>query len=122
MAARLVDDPAELFLGVAIILDQAAKGLRLRDRVQILALDVLDQGDFQGLLVAERADDRRDFVEPRALRRAPAPFAGADLAAMAVRADDDRLDPPARLDRGGELDQRLLLEDPARLAGMRLDA
>ena len=44
------------------------------------------------------------------------------LPSVAVRADDDRLDHAARLDGFGELGQRLLLEDAAGLAGMRLDA
>ena len=122
MAARLVDELAQFLLGVAIILDEAAIGLRFLDRVQILALDILDQGDFERLLVAELADDGGDFVQPRLLRRAPAPLAGDDLEAMAVRTDDDRLDDASRLDRLGELGQRFLVEDAARLARMWLDA
>src|SRR6185295_14955132 len=116
------DEPAELFLGMRIILDEPPVGLRLLDRIEVLALDILDQGDLERLLVAELADDGGDLVQPRALRRAPAPLAGDDLEAVAVRANDDRLDDAARLDGGGELDQGLLLEDAARLAGMRLDA
>ena len=53
MAARLVDEPAELLLGVAIILDQPPIGLRLLDRVEVLALDVLDQRDLERLLVVK---------------------------------------------------------------------
>jgi hypothetical protein len=60
-------------------------------------------------------------VKPRPLRRAPAPLAGDDLVAVAVGADDDRLDQAARLDRGGELVERLLVEMAARLVEMRLD-
>ena len=111
MAARLVDELAELLLGMAIFVDQPLIGLRLLDRVEVLALDILDQRDFERFVVAELADDRRDFVQPRPLRRAPAPLAGDDLEAVAVRADDDRLDDAARLDRGGELVQRLFVED-----------
>src|SRR5437764_7206462 len=115
MAARLVDEPAELLLGMGIIVDEALIGLRLLDRIEVLSLDILDQGDFERLLVAEFAHDRRDFVQPRPLRGAPAPLARDDLEAVAVRADDDRLDDAPRLDRGGKLDEALLLEDPARL-------
>src|SRR3977135_3629791 len=116
MAARFVDEPPKLFLGMGIIVDEALIGMRLFDRIEVLALDILKEGDFERFLVAEFANDGRDFVQARPLRRAPAPLAGDDLEAMAVRADDDRLD------GRGELDQCLFLEDPARLAGMRLDA
>src|SRR4051812_46013000 len=120
MAARLVDELAKLLLGVGIIVDEPFIGLGLLDRVEVLALDILDQRDLERLLVAEFAHDGGDFVEPGALRRAPAPLAGDDLEAMTVRTDDDRLDDAARLDGSGELDQAFLLEDAARLAWMRL--
>ena len=81
MAARFVDEPAELLLGVAVVVDQALIGLCFLDRVEVLALDILDQRDLERLLVAEIADDGGDFVQPRPLRRAPAPFAGDDLEA-----------------------------------------
>src|SRR3978361_1213562 len=107
MAARFVDEPAKLFLGMGIIVDEALIGMRLFDRIEVLALDILNEGDFESFLVAEFTHDRRDFVEARPLRRAPAPLAGDDLEAMAVRADDDRLDDAARLDGRGELGQSL---------------
>ena len=116
MGPGLVDELAELLLGMAIVVDQALVGLRLLDRVEVLPLDILDQSDFECLVVAELADDRRYVVQPRPLGRAPAPFAGDDLEAVAMRADDDRLDHAARLDGGGELGQSLLGEDPAGLA------
>src|SRR5436853_633346 len=116
MAARLVDEPAKLLLGMGIIDNEPLIGLRLLDCVEVLALDILDQRDFERLLVAEFADDRGNFMEPSALRRAPAPLAGDDLEAVAVRTDDDRLDQAARLDRGGELEQALLRAAAARLA------
>ena len=46
MAARLVDDLADVFLGVAVALDQLAIALGLLDRVEVLALDILDQREF----------------------------------------------------------------------------
>jgi len=122
MGAGFVDELAQFLLGMAIDVDQPLIGLRLLDRVQILALDILDQRHLERLVVAELADDGRDFVQPRPLRRPPAPLASDDLEAVAVRADDDRLDDAARLDGLGEFDQRLFLENPAGLARMRLDA
>ena len=91
-------------------------GLRLFDRVQILALDILDQRDLKRLGIVELADDDGNLVEPGALRGTPAALAGDDLIALAVRPDDDRLDQPARCDRLGEFLQRRLAEVAARLA------
>ncbi len=122
MAARLVDELAERLLGVAVIGDELAIAFRFLDRVEVLALDVLEQGDLERLGIGKIAHDHRHFVESRLLGRAPAPLAGDDLVAMAVRPDQDRLEHAARLDRGGELVERLLVEMAARLVEMRLDA
>ena len=46
VAARLVDEPADILLAVAMALDQLAIALGLLDRVQILALDILDQREL----------------------------------------------------------------------------
>ncbi len=121
MAARFVDDLAERVLGMPVIVDQPFISLRLLDGVEIAPLDILDQRDFQRLLVAEFTHDRRNLVQPRLLRRTPTPFAGHDLEAVAMRPDDDRLDDAARRDRFGQLSQPVLGEDPARLGGVRLD-
>ena len=121
MAPRLVDDPGKLFLGMGKLVDEALIGLRFLDRVEILPLDILDQRNFERLLVGEVADDRRNFVEPRPLRRPPTPLAGDDLETVTVGTNDDRLDDAARPDRFGKLGKRLFLEDPSRLAGVRLD-
>ena len=59
--------------------DQLLIALGLLDRVEVLALDILDQRDLGGRGVVEIADDRRDSVQLRPLRRAPAPLAGDDL-------------------------------------------
>jgi hypothetical protein len=61
-------------------------------------------------------------VQLRALGRPPAALAGDELPpARAERPDDDRLDHPARGDRGGQLVQRGIVEVPTRLFGVRLD-
>ena len=116
MAARLVDDLAELFLGMAIKIDQLLVGVGLLDRVQILALDILDQRELGRRRIVDVADDRRDRVELRALRRAPAPLAGDDLEAVAVGPQQDRLKHAALGDRFGELVERLFVELHPRLA------
>src|SRR4030095_5268530 len=122
MAPRFVDDPAELFLGMAVILDEPPVALRFLDCVEVLALDILDQRDLERLFLAEIANDRGPLVQPRLLRRPPAPLAGDDLEAVAVWPHDDRLDHAARFDRFGQLGERVLLEDAPGLVRMRLDA
>ena len=121
MASTLVNEPSKRLLGMAIIGDQPPVAVRFLDRVEVAALDILQQGDFESLGIVEIANDDRYLVEPSALRRPPAPLAGDDLVAMAVRPDDDRLDQPALLDRGCKLLQRLLVEITAGLVEMRLD-
>jgi hypothetical protein len=107
---------------VAVIGGEAAISLRLLDRVEIGALDVLDQRDLERLGLAELAHDSGDLVEVCPLRGSPAPLAGDDLEAVAVGADHDRLDDSALLDRGGELRQCGLVEGAPGLAGVRLNA
>jgi hypothetical protein len=46
MASRLGDQFAELVLGMAMAVDQLLVALGLLDRVEVLALDILDQSDF----------------------------------------------------------------------------
>jgi hypothetical protein len=60
--------------------------LRLFDRVQVGALDVLDDRDFQHLGIVEVPHDDGQFVNLRPLGGPPAPFAGNDLIAIARRA------------------------------------
>src|SRR5690606_4325790 len=93
----------------------------LLERVQVLALNVLDQRDGDRGLVRNVADDRGNDLEARHLGGAPAPLAGddlvADLAGGAVsqRPDDDRLHDALRADRFGELGERLLAHVDPRL-------
>jgi hypothetical protein len=79
MAAALADCLGDLSLAVPELLHQAAVGLRLLERGQILALQILDERDLQDLGIAKRPDDDRHFVQSGALRRAPPPLAGDQL-------------------------------------------
>ena len=53
--------------------------MRFFDRVQVFALQILDEREFEHLLVACRAHDDRRFDQADLLRRAPAAFAGDDF-------------------------------------------
>ena len=76
MAAALADARAPALPGCGRIGDQALIAARLLERGQILALHVLDERDLERLAVGELAQHHRHLVQPRALRRAPAPLAG----------------------------------------------
>ena len=119
MTARLVDDLGEHLLRMPIFARQPLIGLRFFDRVEILALDVLDQRDLERLGIVEVANDDRHLVQPRALRRPPAPLARDDLIVMPMRPHHDRLDQPTRRDRRRQLVEHRLVEMPSRLIGMR---
>jgi hypothetical protein len=68
--------PGEARLAAAEFAHQPAVGLGLFQCRQIGALQILDQRDLENPGIAEVADNDRDLVQPDALRRAPAPFAG----------------------------------------------
>ncbi len=124
MAAALADGVGDVLLGVAEALDQLVVAGRLLDRVEVLALHVLDHGELGDLLVGEVAHDDGHGVERRLLRRAPAPLAGDDLVAAAVRvgAGDDRLHQALGAQRVGEIDELEVVEVLARVeaAGVQL--
>ena len=56
--------------------------MRRLDRVEVLALEVLDEGELELSLVVELADDGRDALEPGRLGRAKPPLAGDQLVAV----------------------------------------
>ena len=79
MAAALADDAGDVVLAVLVVIDQRLIAERLFQRIEIRALHVLDDGEFERLAVGHFENDDRHFVQLRALRRAPAPLAGDDL-------------------------------------------
>ena len=79
--AILADRVGDLFLRQVELVDEPAIGVRLFDRIEILALDVLDQRHREQPVVGDVADDDRDLEQAGALRGAPAALAGDDLVA-----------------------------------------
>src|SRR3546814_14853964 len=104
---------------MAELIDETLVGFRLLDCVEVRALNVLDDRDFQRFDIVEIADEGGNLVEPRLLRRPPAPPAGDDLIALTEGADDDGLDEPARAYRFAKLGQLLFIEIADRLSRMR---
>ena len=106
MTAALADDLGDVVVTVAVFARQRLIARRLFQRIEIGALHVLDDGELECFAVARFERHDRYVVQPRALRRAPAPFAGDDLVGVlrpAHGTHDHRLDDAALPDRRGQI-------------------
>ena len=104
------------------LVEQALIALGLLDRVEVLALEVLDEGGGERVGVAERADEARHLGEAGRLGGAPAALAGDDLEAGGIggmRAHQDGLEDAAGADRFRELGLGRLVHAAARLERVR---
>ena len=111
----------QLLLGVAELLEQQAIGARLFQRIEVGALDVLDQGDFQRLAIRQFADENRNVMNAGALRGAPAPLARDDfIFSIGERAHDDGLQQALVADRLGKFVEIRFGEMLARIVGAGL--
>ena len=100
--AVLADPLGQLLLSPPELGEELLVGLRGLDRVEVLAQQVLNEGQLDALRVGRVANDRRNPIEARLLGGAPAPLAGNELIRPGSSADDDRLDDAGRLDRRGQ--------------------
>ena len=70
------DARGDLLVGEPEFVDQPAEAVRRLDRVEVLALEVLDERELELVAVGELADDRRDALEAGRVaarsRRSPA--------------------------------------------------
>ena len=85
MAAALADDLGDVFLAAFELVGQRVIALRLFHRVEVFALDVLDDRDLERVAVADVDRHDRHLVQAGDLRGAPAAFAGDDLEAILRR-------------------------------------
>ncbi|MNU71047.1 hypothetical protein D3C71_604690 [compost metagenome] len=114
--AGLTHSFGDLLLSELELLLQTLQGHRFFDRIEVFALDVLDQRNSDCGFIRHIADHRRDGFLPGLLTRAPATFTSDDLeAATANRAHHDRLHHALRLDRRCQFFQRLRIHVAARL-------
>jgi hypothetical protein len=111
-SAGAADGVGGFLMGQAKFFDQAREGARLFQRIQVLALYVLNQRHRNGRVVRHIADDRRDIREAGLLRGAPAPLAGDNFVALRLAKvrlpdgpHDDRLNHALRLNRLRKLRQ-----------------
>jgi len=93
-------------VGQVEFVDQALQRLRFLQRIEVFALDVLDQRHRDHGAVIDHPHHCRDFTQAGTLRGAPAAFAGDDFVGAAtasvgagVLAHDNRLDHALCLDR-----------------------
>ena len=84
--ARAADRFGRLRMGQVELVDQAMQRLRFLERVEVFALDVLDQRHRDHGAVVDDAHHRRDLGQSGLQRRAPAAFAGDDLVGLAAAA------------------------------------
>ena len=117
--AALADDLRHVLLAMIKFLHQRQIAAGLLDGVEIGALHVFDDGEFQRLRIGRLHHGDRHVMQIGALRRAPAPFAGDDLEAVVVAgalAHHDRLNDAVLADRGGEFFQFGFAEGATRVA------
>src|SRR6266542_4463099 len=112
------DAPGDVLLRqVEFFLQPRIGGGRL-ERVQVLTLEVLDQGDLQHFLVrAPPPDYDRYELQASQSRCPPAPLPGYDLELISQRHHDERLNDPLFLDGVSQLPQA-----PGRKVSARLEA
>ncbi len=104
MASRFVDQLRDFTLSHVLLLSQTVIGPRLLDRVQIFALNILDQCKSHHFKIIEIANNRRDLMQLRLLRGTPAAFARDQLVpAIRNRTNDDRLNYPSLRNRCSQI-------------------
>jgi hypothetical protein len=112
----------QLLVGGAEIVKELLVRGGLFERIELLAVQVLDQGVPEELVVLGLLDDRADLGQPGALAGPPPPLAHDELIpAGPGRADDHRLQQADLADRLRELVQGLFVEGPPWLPGVRRD-
>ena len=103
-------------------LDQVMVSLCFFDGVQVGALDVFNQRQFEQLLICGVTDDHRDGIQPCLARGLQTTFAGNQgVNTVFPWQDDQRLDHAVFTDRDGEVLQFSLIKILARLARVTLD-
>lgn len=87
--AVLADAGGDILLGEIEFVIEALIGKGLFNAIEIVALDVFDEGDFQGFGGGGITDEDGNFREAGELRCTPAAFAGKDLILSRVGGSGD---------------------------------
>ena len=113
----LADFARDVLLPQAEFGGQPLVGARLFDHVEVRALQIFDQGEFQDLLVARLPHDGGRMAQRERPGGAPPALAGDQFVMRAHLAHDQRLDDPLLPDRLDQFAERIRLEILARLKG-----
>jgi hypothetical protein len=111
----------DLLLREVKFVGKALEGVRLLDGIEILALEVLDEGHLHRHTLGYVADDDGHSMHLSALRGTPAALACNQLITLALLADDERLHDAAGTDGLSEFIERVFAEARARLIRARID-
>ena len=115
------DAGRDVLLAEPELLDELAVGVGRLERVEVLALEVLDEREFELLAIGELAHDRRDAVETGGLRGPQPALAGDELVAVERLGDEDRLEDAVLGDARRERRESFGVEPLARLVRVRAD-
>jgi hypothetical protein len=100
---------------------EAVEGVGDLDGVEILALYVLNQRDFEQVLIGDMLDYGWDVREAGELPGTPAAFAGNELIAITEGPNHERLDDAIGQDGVGEFLEAIGAKHGARLKGVGID-
>ena len=118
--ARLAYRIGDLLLGEAELVSQPLQGVGLFQRVEILALDVLDERHGRSLLIANITNQGRNGVQARKAGSTPPPLTGDELvSALGSSSDHNGLHHSLGSDGGDQLGKGFLVEIPAGLVAVR---
>src|SRR6185436_15975690 len=90
--ATFADLQRHVLLAELKFLDELGIALCFLEGIEVFALEIFDQGEFEDGAVIGVADDDGHVLQAGLLSSAPAAFAGDDLEAVGARPDDERLD------------------------------
>src|SRR5579875_1111458 len=97
------------------------EALRFFDRVEVGALDILDQVGFEDLLIVEVYDGDGYVLQSGLACRTQPALAGYQLIALADLTYHQRLQHAMRADAGAQRRQLVIVESFTRLIGIALD-
>src|SRR5215216_3716110 len=107
MATRLVYEFGDVFLSMAVPLDELLVALRLLNGIEVLSLHIFNEGDLGRGGIVDLSHERGNGMKLSALSRSPTPLASDDLETVALRSNQDRLEHTALSDGFRQLLNRL---------------
>ena len=113
--AALADLAGDFLLGQLELPGELRVTVGFLEGVEIFALEIFDERQFQHRVVVRLSDDDRHFRQLQQLRRAPAAFARDQFKTTAALAHDERLDDALFADGIGQFAERFFGKVLARL-------